>query len=336
MKAVGFNTPLPIHHPDALLDINLPDPILDPLDILVTVEAVSVNPADVKIRQNHQPTTGSHRILGFDAAGTVVALGNEVTNFTVGDKVYYAGAINRMGANAQYQAVDSRIVAKMPDDLRFDEAAALPLTTLTAWEVLFDRLDVNKPVAGGKRILLVIGGAGGVGSIAIQLAKTLTDLTVVATASRPESVTWCKQMGADFVINHHDLQDEYDHLDLISPEFIFSTNNSEHNLKTIATLILPQGRLALIDDPQSFDINPFKGKSVSVHWEFMFTRSMYQTADIAEQGKILTQTAKLITQGKVKSTLARTIHGLNADSLKQAHALVERGDIIGKVVCRQT
>ena len=336
MKAVGFNAPFPINHPDALLDIDLPTPTPEALDILVAVKAVSANPADVKIRQNHQPAAGNHRILGFDAAGTVVALGNEVTGFAVGDKVYYAGAINRPGSNAEYQAVDSRIAAKMPDRLHFDEAAALPLTTLTAWETLFDRLDVNKPVAGGRRVLLVIGGAGGVGSITIQLAKALTDLTVVATASRPESAAWCKQMGADFVINHHDLQTEYSRLDLMAPEFVFSTNNSEHNLQALAALILPQGRLALIDDPQSLDINPFKGKSVSVHWEFMFTRSMHQTADIAEQGRILAQTAELAAQGKIKSTLTRTICGINAGSLKQAHALVERGDMIGKVVCSKS
>ncbi|OBX08027.1 hypothetical protein QV08_05855 [Gallibacterium salpingitidis] len=329
MKAIGFNTPLPINNVNSLLEIELPIPEIGEYDILVKIEAVSVNPADVKIRASHQLQAGNYRVLGYDAAGIITQLGSKVTQFTIGDKVYYAGAINRMGSNAEYQAVDSRIAAKMPSNLSFAEAAALPLTMLTAWETLFDRLNINKDT---NQTLLLIGGAGGVGSATIQLAKALTNLTVIATASRPKSVDWCRKLGADYVINHHQLTQQFAEYKLPAPEFVFSTNHTDSYLPQIANLIAPQGKLALIDDPTVFDINPLKGKSVSVHWEFMFTRSLYSTTDMQKQGEILTNVSKLIEQKRLVTTLTHTPYGLNVTNLKQAHALVEQGNMIGKIV----
>lgn len=333
MKAIGFNQPLPISNESALQDIELPTPELLPRDILVAVKAVSVNPVDMKVRASHQPENGAYRVLGYDAAGVVQAVGSEVKNFKVGDEVYYAGALTRQGSNAELQAVDERIVALKPKTLGFAEAAALPLTTLTAWETLFDRLDVAKPVADGSKSILIIGGAGGVGSIAIQLLKQLTDLTVIATASRPESQAWVKQLGADYVIDHHqNLAEQVAKLNIGQPEFVLSTNYTETYVPQIAELMAPQGRLALIDDPQNLDIMPLKFKSISVHWEFMFSRSMYETVDIARQGEILAQVAELVDSHKLTTTGNHTIHGINAQNLRQAHALIERGDTIGKIV----
>ena len=242
MKAIGFNRPLPVSNPEALLDIELPEPELRPHDILVAVQAVSVNPADVKVRAAHTPAAGQYRVLGYDAAGIVQAVGSEVRHFKVGDEVYYAGAINRQGSNAQLQAVDARIAAKKPRSLDFAQAAALPLTAITAWETLFDRLDVNKPVAGGANVLLLIGGAGGVGSLAIQLLKKRTDIQVIATASRPESRAWVKELGADFVINHHEnMAEQVAALNIGAPSFVFSTNHTDCHLPQIVELIAPQG-----------------------------------------------------------------------------------------------
>ena len=333
MKAVGFNHPAPVTHDDCLIDITLPTPTLSDHDILVKVHAVSVNPADVKVRAAHQPAPNTHRILGWDTSGVVVALGSQVGDFAVGDEVYFAGAINRQGSYAELVAVDACTVAKKPTSLSFAQAAALPLTTITAYETLFDRLNVERAVAGAANALLIIGGAGGVGSIAIQLAKQLTDLTVIASASRPQSQAWCKDMGADFVINHHDdMPSQITALGLGAPAFVFSTNHTDQHLPQIIELIAPQGRLALIDDPKVLDANPLKSKSLSLHWEFMFTRTLHQTADIGEQGKLLTKVAKLIDDNKIKSTLTHELTGMTAANLRQAHAMVEHGDMIGKVV----
>lgn len=332
MKAIGFNRPLPINHPESLLDIEQPEPGLHPCDILVEVQAVSVNPADVKVRASHTPAEGTYRILGWDAAGIVKAVGNEVRHFAVGDEVYYAGTINRPGSYARLQAVDERIVAKKPATLTFSQAAALPLTAITAWETLFDRLNVGIPVAGGANALLLIGGAGGVGSAAIQLAKQLTDLKVIATASRPESQRWCSDLGADFVIDHNKpLAEQIAALDIGSPSFAFSTNHSESYLEQLAGLVAPQGRIALIDDPAKLDVAPLKGKSLSLHWEFMFTRPMFQTADIARQGDILREVAALVDSGRIRTTQTREIAGINAANLRLAHEIIERGDMIGKI-----
>ena len=333
MKAIGFNRPLPVSNPEALLDIEMPEPELRPHDILVAVQAVSVNPVDVKVRAAHTPAAGQYRVLGYDAAGIVQAVGSEVRHFKVGDEVYYAGAINRQGSNAQLQAVDARIAAKKPRSLDFAQAAALPLTAITAWETLFDRLDVNKPVAGGANALLLIGGAGGVGSLAIQLLKKRTDIQVIATASRPESRAWVKELGADFVINHHEnMAEQVAALNIGAPSFVFSTNHTDRHLPQIVELIAPQGRIALIDDPETLDVNPLKGKSLSLHWEFMFTRPLRETADIERQGEILVETARLVDEGIIRPTATQILHGINAANLRHAHERVERGDMVGKLV----
>lgn len=333
MKAVGFNRPLPVSDEGCLLDIELPAPELKERDLLVEVCAVSVNPADVKVRAAHTPAEGQYRILGWDAAGVVKAVGSGVQNFQVGDEVYYAGVINRPGSYAQLQAVDERIVARKPRSLNFAQAAALPLTSLTAWETLFDRLDVNRSVAGGSRALLLVGGAGGVGSITIQLLKILTDIQIIATASRPESEAWVRALGADFVINHHhNLPEQIVKLGIGAPSWAFSTNHSERYLPQLAELLAPQGRIALIDDPRTLDANPLKGKSISLHWEFMFTRPLRETADIARQGEILDKVAHLVDEDRLKTTATHILEGINAANLRRAHQMVERGDMIGKVV----
>ena len=333
MKAIGFNRPLPANDENCLLDIELPEPELRERDLLVEVRAVSVNPADVKVRAAHTPAERQYRVLGWDAAGVVKAVGSGVRHFQVGDEVYYAGVINRPGSYAQMQAVDERIVARKPRTLDFAQAAALPLTALTAWETLFDRLDVNKPVAGGSRALLLVGGAGGVGSITVQLLKTLTDIQIIATASRPESEAWLRSLGADFVINHHhSLPEQVEKLGIGAPSWAFSTSHTEHYLPQLAELLAPQGRIALIDDPAALDANPLKGKSISLHWEFMFTRPLRETADIARQGEILAKVAQLVDEGRLKTTATQTIDGINAANLRRAHQMVERGDMVGKVV----
>ena len=333
MKAVGFNRPLPVSDENSLLDIELPAPEPKPHDLLVEVHAVSVNPADVKVRAAHTPAEGQYRVLGWDAAGVVKAVGSAVRGFAAGDEVYYAGVINRQGSYAQLQAVDSRIAAQKPRTLDFAQAAALPLTALTAWETLFDRLDVNKPVAGGSRALLLVGGAGGVGSITVQLLKTLTDIQIIATASRPESEAWLRSLGADFVINHHhSLPEQVEKLGIGAPSWAFSTSHSEHYLPQLAELLAPQGRIALIDDPAALDANPLKGKSISPHWEFMSTRPLRETADIARQGEILAKVAQLADEGRLQTTATHIIDGINAANLRRAHQMVERGDMVGKVV----
>lgn len=333
MKAIGFNRPLPATHPEALLDIELPVPDLQPRDLLVEVRAISVNPADVKVRAAHQPAPGQHRILGWDAAGIVRAVGNAVRDFSVGDEIYYAGVINRPGAYAQLQAVDERIVARKPASLNFAEAAALPLTALTAWETLFDRLRVDIPVPGAAQALLLIGAAGGVGSITLQLAKALTPLRLIATASRETSRQWARQMGADDILDHHQpLPEQVAALGHGAPAFVFSTSHSEQYLKQMVELIAPQGRIALIDDPAMLDVNPLKGKSLSLHWEFMFTRPLFQTADMARQGEILKSVAELVEAGRLRTTLTDTVAGIDAANLRRAHQRLERGDMIGKLV----
>ena len=333
MKAIGFNRPLPVSDENCLLDIELPTPELRERDLLVEVRAVSVNPADVKVRAAHTPAAGQYRVLGWDAAGVVKAVGSGVQHFQVGDEVYYAGVINRPGSYAELQAVDERIVARKPRTLDFAQAAALPLTALTAWETLFDRLDVNKPVAGGSRALLLVGGAGGVGSITVQLLKTLTDIQIIATASRPESEAWLRRLGADDVINHrHSLPEQVAALGIGAPSWAFSTNHSAYYLPQLAELLAPQGRIALIDDPEVLDANPLKSKSISLHWEFMFTRALRETSDIARQGEILAKVAQLVDEGRLHSTATQTIDGINAANLRRAHQMVERGDMVGKVV----
>jgi zinc-binding alcohol dehydrogenase family protein len=334
MKAVAYCASLPIDHADALLDIELPAPLASGRDLLVEIKAVSVNPVDTKIRRNVAPAAGECKVLGWDAAGIVRAVGPDVTLFRPGDEVWYGGALGRPGTNAELHLVDERIVGHKPAKLGFAEAAALPLTAITAWELLFDRLAVSRDTAkeAGKA-LLVTGAAGGVGSILVQLARQLTGLTVIGTASRPESAQWVKALGAHHVIDHSQpLDQEIRRLGLPPVHYIASLNESERHFAALAELVAPQGRLALIDDPAQIDVRLLKRKSVSLHWEFMFTRSMFETEDMAQQHALLNDVARLVDSGVLRTTVGERFGAINADNLKRAHALLESNRTRGKIV----
>jgi zinc-binding alcohol dehydrogenase family protein len=331
MKAIGYRQPLPLTNPESLLDLDLPIPQPGPRDLRVAVRAVSVNPVDVKQRANAQPPAGQVRVLGFDSAGIVDAVGADVSLFKPGDAVFYAGAIDRPGSNSEFQLVDERIVGPKPASLDFDAAAALPLTAITAWELLFDRLCVAHGATGGT--LLVINGAGGVGSILIQIARQLTGLTVVATASRPETIDWCRAMGAHHVIDHtHPLDEGLRAIGIAQVEYVAGLTATDRHLGAIVKAIAPQGKLALIDDPKTLDIVPLKRKCVSIHWELMFTRSMFQTGDMIEQHRLLTEVSRLVDAGTLRSTMTANAGRIDAEGLKRVHALVETGRSIGKTV----
>lgn len=333
MRAIGYRTPGDLDAPESLLDIDLPRPEPGPRDLLVEVRAVSVNPVDTKVRRRAGPEPGGWKVLGWDAAGVVVEVGADVSRFRPGDEVFYAGSLNRPGTNAEYHAVDARIAGRKPSTLNFAEAAALPLTAITAWETLFDRLDVRKAVPGAAPAVLVIGGGGGVGSITIQLVRQLTDLTVIATASRPETVAWVRDLGAHHVVDHaQPVAARVAALGIGAPAFVFSTTATDRHLAAVAELIAPQGRWALIDDPGVVDIAPFKRKSVSTHWEFMFTRPVFETADIDAQGALLDEVSRLVDAGTLKTTLGDHFGTITAANLKRAHALIERGAARGKIV----
>ena len=333
MKAVGFDTPGPIDAAASLVDLELPQPFATGRDLLVAVKAISVNPVDTKVRLRFQADAGQNKVLGYDAAGVVVACGPDVTFFKVGDEVFYAGDLNRSGTNAEFHLVDERIVGPKPKTLSFGEAAALPLTTITAWEALFDRIDIRRPVPGGAPVLLIIGGAGGVGSIAVQLARRLTDITVIATASRPESREWVQGLGAHHVIDHaQPMPAQIAALGIGQPSFVFSTTQTDQHLAAIAELIAPQGRFCLIDDPATLDVKLLKRKSISLHWELMFTRSMFETADMTAQHDLLAEAARLVDDGILRTTLAETFGKINATNLKRAHVLLESGTSRGKIV----
>jgi NADPH2:quinone reductase len=333
MRAIGYLEPQPISAPSSLVDIELPRPKALGRDILVEVKAVSVNPVDTKVRANAKPVDGQHRVLGWDAAGVVVETGPEASLFKPGDEVFYAGAINRPGSDAEFHLVDERIAALKPRSLDFAAAAALPLTSITAYEALFDRLDVTRSVAGAANAIVIVGAAGGVGSIAIQLLRALTDLTVIATASRPETVEWVKARGAHHVIDHSKaMADQVAALGIGAPAFVFSLTHSDAHAGEIAKLIAPQGRVALIDDPKSFDIMLFKSKALSLHWEMMFARPVHQTADVIRQHELLTRVAGLVDAGKVKSTITDNYGRISAANLKRAHAQIESGTTLGKIV----
>jgi len=333
MRAVGYRQSQPIAAETSLIDLELPEPVATGRDLLVEVKAVSVNPVDTKVRMRAQPAEGQANVLGWDATGVVKAVGPEAKNFKPGDEVFYAGALDRSGSNAQFHLIDERIVGPKPKSLGFAEAAALPLTAVTAWEMLFDRLDIRKPVPGAANALLIIGGAGGVGSIAIQLARRLTDVTVIATASRPETAAWAKELGAHHVVDHtKPLPEQVAALGIGAPAFVFSTTHTDTHLAGIVELMAPQGRFGLIDDPKTLDALPLKRKSLSLHWELMFTRSLFQTADIAEQGKLLAEVSKLVDAGTIRTTLAENFGTINAANLRRAHALIESNRAKGKIV----
>jgi len=333
MRAVGYQKSLPIENEAALTDIDLPKPAAKGRDLLVQIQAVSVNPVDTKIRKRTGAGPEPWKVLGWDAAGIVRETGAEATLFKSGDAVFYAGAIGRQGTNSEFHLVDERIVGRKPNSLDWAEAAALPLTAITAWEMLFARLDVRRAVPGAAAAVLIVGGAGGVGSIAIQLVRQLTPLQVIATASRPETNEWVQRLGAHYVIDHSKpLASQVKALGIGAPGLVFSTTNTDRHFTEIAELIAPQGRFGLIDDPPTFDIGVFKRKSVSIHWESMFTRSVFETPDMAEQGALLNEVSKLIDEGVLQSTLADNFGPINAQNLRRAHALIESGRAKGKIV----
>jgi zinc-binding alcohol dehydrogenase family protein len=333
MKAIGYFKSLDITQPESLVDVTLPDPTPSARDLLVRVKAISVNPLDAKVRKNvAPPNAGQPKVLGYDAVGTVEAIGAEVVGFKPGDRVYYAGAIVRPGVNSELHVVDERIVALAPKTLSDAQAAALPLTTITAYEVLFDRLQVPKG-GGDGQTLLIVGGAGGVGSIMIQLARQLTRLKVIATASRPETIQWCLDLGAHAVIDHsRPLAEELKAAGLGQVDMVASLTQTAHHYLQIIESLKPQGKIALIDDVPLLDAMKLKQKCLSLHWEMMFARSTFQTPDMAEQGKLLAEVAALVDSGKVRTTLNATFGTINAENLKRAHALIESGKSQGKVV----
>ena len=342
MKAIGYQDNLPINNEMALQDIIIDTPVASGRDVLVEVKAISVNPVDYKIREARPAAEGEFAIIGWDAAGVVTAVGDEVSLFSVGDRVYYAGDLTRSGSNAEYQLVDERIVGRMPESLSFSEAAALPLTTITAWEMLFDRLQV--PVAASENAddtnttenrptILVVGAAGGVGSIMTQLLKTRTQAVIIGTASRDESVKWLKTLGADYVINHHNpLSDELQKTGITEVDYVVSLNNTEDHYAEIIKCLKPQGKLGLIDDPKTLDANALKLKSLSLHWEFMFARSMFNTPDMIEQHRLLNQVATMIDAGQLKTTVAHELGAITASNLRRAHQMLENREAHGKIV----
>ncbi len=340
MKAIGYRSPGDIDQDESLIDIELPTPKASGRDVLIKVSAISVNPVDTKVRRAMAPLDGDeYRILGWDAVGEVMEIGDLVENFCVGDQVWYAGDLTRAGSNAEYQLVDERIVGKKPQTLTDTEAAALPLTAISAWELLFDRLNISAvqpsaPKDTSDQSILIIGAAGGVGSILTQLAVKLTNATVIGTASRTESVEWVKSLGADFVINHHkSFSEQLNALNIPSVTYVISLNQTDQHFDQIVDVLAPQGKLALIDDPaDSIDIKKLKLKSISLHWEFMYTRSMFNTHDMIKQHKLLTELAQLIDAGHIKTTVGE--HGgiINADNLKNAHRKLETNSTVGKIV----
>lgn len=333
MKAIAYFENLPADHPEALRDITLPEPVPGERDLLVEVRAISVNPVDVKIRANRKPRDGQPEVIGWDAAGVVRAVGSRVSLFKPGDRVWYAGALDRPGANSELHAVDERIVGRMPDSLDYAQAAALPLTTITAWELLFDRLRVLDNALPSQQSLLVVGAAGGVGSILVQLARQLTGLTVIGTASRPQTQAWVRELGAHHVIDHgQPLAGELRRIGINEVSHIASLTNSDQHFAQIAEAIAPQGRIALIDDQAALDVRLLKRKSASLHWEFMFARPLHQTPDMIAQHELLNQAARLIDQGRLRTTLGEHYGTINAANLRRAHAFIESGRAQGKVV----
>ena len=332
MKAIGYHHNLPIDNPAALQDLTLPTPTLEARDLLVRVSAISVNPVDTKIRRNSPPAEGQTRVVGWDAVGTVEAIGAGVTLFKTGDRVYYAGAINRPGANSELHAVDERIVALAPTSIDDAQAAALPLTAITAYELLFDRLRVAKD-AGAGQSLLVVGGAGGVGSILIQLSRQLTQLKVIATASRPETKQWCLDLGAHAVIDHsRPLAAELTAAGLGQVDYVASLTQMAQHYTQMIEALKPQGALAAIDDMAGLDPMLLKSKSISLHWELMFTRSLYETPDMINQHHLLNRVSALIDQGVLQTTVGEHFGAINAANMRRAHALIESGKARGKIV----
>lgn len=331
MPAVACRESLPVSDDRSLVDVTLPVPRPGPRDLLVRVEAVAVNPVDFKMRQSTDPG-GEPKVLGWDAAGTVVAVGEQVELFAVGDDVYYAGAIDRPGTNTRYHAVDERIVGPKPRSLSFTEAAALPLTSLTAWEGLFERLGLRDGALERTGTLLVTAAAGGVGAMVAQLAGRLTALTVIGTASRHETTAFARRMGAAHIVDHHHpLPPQVAEVAPDGLDFVFSTTATDRNLAAYAAMLKPGGAIVAIDDFDQADIGLLKPKSLSFHWEFMFTRSLHRTEDLAAQHRILTQVSQLVDAGALVSTAVTDLGTVNAEHLRDAHRLLETGSTIGKI-----
>jgi NADPH2:quinone reductase len=334
MKAVGYTQSLPITDPNSLTDITADVPQPSGRDLRVAVRAVSVNPVDTKVRMRAQPAAGEPpKMLGYDAAGVVEAVGPEATLFKPGDEVFYAGSIARPGTNAELHLVDERIVGVKPKTLSFAQAAALPLTSITAWELLFDRFAVLPGKTPDGRALLIIGGAGGVGSMMIQLARRLTALTVIATASRPETRDWCLKLGAHHVIDHSkSLAEELKAIGHPQVALIASLTGTDQHYPSVDEIIAPQGKFGLIDDPKTLDAKVLKRKAASLHWELMFTRPVFGTPDMIAQHRLLNDVSAMVDDGLIVTTLAKEFTPINAANLRQAHGLIESGRSIGKVV----
>ncbi len=333
MKAVGYQQPGAIDRADALIDIEIARPTPTGRDLLVEVQAVAVNPVDTKVRRSAAPPEGEYKVLGYDAVGIVRETGPEATLFRPGDAVWYAGAIDRPGSNAEFQLVDERLVGRKPASLSPADAAALPLTGITAWELLFDRLKV--PLAGEGRpgTLLIVGAAGGVGSILIQLARQRTGLTVVGTASRPESRAWALALGAHHVIDHRQpFAPQIAALGVPPVDYAISLTHTDQHFAQLVDALAPQGKLALIDDPEPIDVRLMKRKSLSLHWELMFTRSLFHTDDMDAQHRLLNAIADMVDQGAIRSTVQAKLGPICAANLRQAHALLESGTAVGKIV----
>ncbi|MDR3397804.1 MAG: zinc-binding alcohol dehydrogenase family protein [Pandoraea sp.] len=334
MKAIGLTRYLPIDDPKSLEDIDLPTPTPAGRDLLVKVEAISVNPVDTKVRAPKDKVEATPRVLGWDAAGTVAAIGPDVTLFKVGDPVYYAGSITRPGANSEFHLVDERIVGHMPASLDYVNAAALPLTTITAWEALFDRLGIAPDGRDEGKSILIVGGAGGVGSIAIQLARRLARLNIVATASRPESADWCRQLGAQHVIDHYqDIPTQLQAAGVPQVDFVLCLNDTDAHFPAMAAAVAPQGKIcSIVENAGPLEIGLLKSKSATFVWEFMFTRALYETPDMIAQHKLLTEVARLVDAGTLRTTVGEVIGPINAVNLRRAHAQLEGGRTIGKLV----
>jgi zinc-binding alcohol dehydrogenase family protein len=334
MKAVGLYRYLPIDDEQSLVDVDIDKPVAIGKDLLVAVKAIAVNPVDTKLRAPKDQVEQSPRILGWDAAGDVVAVGNQVQHYKVGDQVYYAGDITRPGSYSEYQLVDERLVGHMPVSSDYVKAAAIPLTGITAWEALFDRLGLSSAGNDIGKTILIIGAAGGVGSIAIQLASKVAKLKVIATASRDESRKWCLKLGADSVINHHlSLTQELATQHIKQVDYILCLNNTDQHWKAMVEIIEPQGGIcSIVETSAPVELNDLKSKSATFSWEFMFTRSMYKTSDMIEQQNLLNAIAELINKDQLVTTVNRVMKPINAENLRKAHAMIEQGSAIGKTV----
>lgn len=333
MKAVGYLHALPADHPESLQDFDMPVPAVEGHDLLVEVCAVSVNPVDTKLRRNPANSSDAYKVLGFDATGVVKAIGDKVTLFKPGDEVWYCGSIPRQGSNSEFQVVDERIVGRKPSSLSFADAAALPLTGMTAWELLFDRFGLHLDQQT-EASLLVVGAAGGVGSAMVQLGALMPSVTVIATASRPETMAWLHALGVKHILDHrNNLQEELFRAGFNGVTHVASLTQTHQHYSALVSALLPQGKFGLIDDPaEPIDIMQMKRKSLSLHWEFMFTRPFFGTHDMIQQHHILCRLSRLVDEGRIKTTINTHLGMINAENLRRAHTLIESGKTVGKIV----